>query len=112
MGRGLDTQKRKPRNAALYQDLKRNGGIYLMVIPVILFYLYFHYKPMYGMLIAFQDFNIRKGMSGSEWIGLENFGRLFSDVYFKRNIINTFSNQYSKHCFRLSCTDNSCAAYE
>lgn len=91
MGRGLDTQKRKPRNAALYQDLKRNGGIYLMVIPVILFYLYFHYKPMYGMLIAFQDFNIRKGMSGSEWIGLENFGRLFSDVYFKRNIINTFS---------------------
>lgn len=82
--------KRKARGALL-RDLHRDAGLYLMVLPVLLFYLYFHYKPMYGLLIAFQDFNIKKGMAGSEWIGLENFGRLFSDVYFARNIVNTFT---------------------
>lgn len=75
----------------LSRDLKKNAGLYIMVLPVLLFYLYFHYKPMYGLLISFQDYNIRKGIAGSSWIGLENFRRLFADVYFGRNIVNTFT---------------------
>lgn len=83
----------------LLKDLRKDAGVYLMVLPVLLFYLYFHYKPMYGLLIAFQDFNIRKGITGSEWIGLENFRRLFADVYFGRNIINTFTISLSSLLF-------------
>lgn len=73
------------------KDFKRNYSLYLLVIPVLLFYGYFHYKPMYGILMAFQKFNIRRGISGSEWIGFENFIRFFNDPYFTRNIVNTFT---------------------
>lgn len=71
------------------RDLRRNSSLYLMVIPVLLFYVYFCYKPMYGVLIAFKDFNIRAGMLASPWNGIENFRRFFADPYFFRNIKNT-----------------------
>lgn len=75
--------------ARLRSDFRRNYSLYLMVLPVLAFYLYFCYKPMYGILIAFQDFNFKEGISGSTWVGLKNFERFFSDPYFGRNIINT-----------------------
>ena len=73
----------------LKKDLKRNLSLYLIMLPVLAFYLYFHYKPMYGVLIAFQNFSFKKGIIGSEWIGFENFRRFFEDPYFMRNIVNT-----------------------
>ena len=81
------------------KDLRRNGSLYLLMVPVLLFYLYFHYKPMYGVLISFQDFSFKRGISGSEWIGLENFRRFFSDPYFSRNIINTITISASSIIF-------------
>jgi putative aldouronate transport system permease protein len=48
------------------------------------------YKPMYGALIAFQDYSPAKGFSGSPWIGLENFTRFIHSIYFWRLIRNTF----------------------
>ena len=60
-----------------------------MLIPILAFYVYFHYKPMYGLLASFQDYSIRRGISGSEWVGFENYERFFNDPYFSRNIINT-----------------------
>ncbi len=71
------------------RDFRQNYSLYLMVIPVIAFYVLFCYKPMYGILIAFTDFDVRSGLSGSTFIGLENFRRFFSDPYFLRNIVNT-----------------------
>lgn len=73
----------------LKKDLKKNYSLYLLVIPVLLFYTYFCYKPMYGILMSFQDFNFRLGMSGSPWVGMKHFERFFADPYFSRNIINT-----------------------
>lgn len=70
-------------------DWKRNRSLYLMVIPVILFYLLFHYKPMYGAIIAFQDYNPRLGVSGSTWVGFDQFIRFFSSPYFSRLLKNT-----------------------
>lgn len=88
-----NTSVRKAESAKkaswLKKDLQRNYSLYLLVLPVIAFYLYFHYKPMYGILASFQDFSIRKGIGGSEWIGFENYKRFFDDPYFARNIINT-----------------------
>ena len=70
-------------------DFQRNKSLYLLVLPVLAFYIYFCYKPMYGLLMAFEDFNIKRGILGSEWTGVENFVRFFSDPYFLRNIKNT-----------------------
>lgn len=70
-------------------DWVRNKSLYILVLPVIIFYICFHYKPMYGALIAFQDYVPRLGISGSKWVGFANFNRFFHDVYFWRLIRNT-----------------------
>lgn len=71
------------------KDWKRNKSLYFLVIPVILFYILFHYKPMYGAVIAFQDYNPRLGVSGSDWVGFDQFLRFFASPYFGRLLKNT-----------------------
>lgn len=60
-----------------------------MVLPVLIFFILFHYKPMYGAIIAFKDYTPALGIAESPWVGLENFSRFFSSVYFGRLIRNT-----------------------
>ena len=73
----------------LRRDWIRNRSLYVMVIPVLLFYLLFHYKPMYGAIIAFKDYTPALGVAKSPWVGLANFVRFFKSVYFVRLIKNT-----------------------
>ena len=60
-----------------------------MVLPVLISFILFHYKPMYGAIIAFKDYTPALGIAESPWVGLENFSRFFSSVYFGRLIRNT-----------------------
>jgi putative aldouronate transport system permease protein len=76
---------------AVKKDLLRNRYIYLMLLPVILYYLVFHYGPMYGAVIAFQDYAPLKGVFGSRWIGFENFENFFNSFFFVRLITNTLA---------------------
>lgn len=62
-----------------------------MVLPALVYIIMFHYKPMYGIIIAFKDFSMRKGITGSPWIGFENFTRLFSSYWFPIIIKNTLT---------------------
>lgn len=71
------------------RDWQRNKYLYLMLLPVVLYYLIFHYIPMYGSVIAFQDFNPARGIAGSPWVGLQNFNSFFQSYYFGRLIRNT-----------------------
>ncbi len=73
----------------LGRDLRRNRSAYFMLLPVVAYYLLFHYGPMYGAIIAFQDFNPMKGILNSPWVGFENFRDFFSSVYFWRLVRNT-----------------------
>lgn len=73
------------------KDWKRNRSLYMLLIPVILFYILFHYKPMYGAIIAFQNYTPAAGITGSEWVGFENFIRFFTSPYFWRLIRNTLA---------------------
>lgn len=82
--------KKENFSSKVKQDFKQNKIKYLMVLPVIIYFLIFAYKPMYGILIAFQNFKPQLGISGSEWVGLDNFTRFFSDPSAKRIIGNTF----------------------
>ncbi len=71
------------------QYIKRAWPLYVMIVPGIVFVLLFRYYPMYGVVIAFQDFSPAKGFAGSPWIGWENFEYLFSLPEFGRIFSNT-----------------------
>lgn len=71
------------------RDFVRNRYLYLMILPVLIFYFLFHYKPMYGAIMAFQNYNPVKGIWGSPWVGLKNFVNFFNDYYFFRIFRNT-----------------------
>ena len=73
----------------LIKDLKRNKYVYLMILPVIAYYLIFHYWPMYGATIAFKDYSLGKGINGSEWVGFKYFLEFFNSHYFYRVLNNT-----------------------
>jgi putative aldouronate transport system permease protein len=72
------------------KDWRRNRAIYLMVLPVVVFFAVFSYAPMAGVLMAFQRYSIRDGILGSPWIGLQNFADFFKSYYFFRLLKNTF----------------------
>ena len=70
-------------------DLRRNGEIYLVALPVILFFILFHYKSMYGVIIAFKNFSPTKGIMGSDWVGFKYFERIFKAHSFLEVLRNT-----------------------
>ena len=70
-------------------SFKKNYQLYLMLIPGLLFLFIFNYLPIGGIWIAFQDYNIFKGVFGSEFVGLDNFRRLFSSSDFMVVFRNT-----------------------
>ena len=59
------------------REIKKNKYIYLMLVPVLIYYILFKYGPMMNIVMAFQDFKIIKGISGSKWVGLANFVKFF-----------------------------------
>lgn len=61
-----------------------------MLLPVMLYFIVFRYAPMYGITIAFKDYNIFKGVFGSPWVGLDVFKKIFSNKNFWSAIKNTF----------------------
>ena len=63
----------------------------LMVLPALIYLLIFHYKPMYGVVIAFKSYKFKLGILGSPWCGLENFQRLFSSYWFPIILKNTLT---------------------
>ncbi len=72
-------------------DLRRNRAVYLMLAPVLAYYVVFHYVPMYGVIIAFKDYSPVQGLAGSTWIGLQNFQDFFSGVFVVRLVRNTLA---------------------
>ena len=80
---------RKETWADRIRQLRRDRLIYLFVIPGVLFYFVFSYVPLYGIVIAFKDFRISRGISGSEWVGLKYFEQLLDTPDFVRAFRNT-----------------------
>ncbi|MBR2883995.1 MAG: sugar ABC transporter permease [Clostridia bacterium] len=75
----------------LWRDIKMHKMIYLMALPVILYYLIFHYGPMYGAIIAFKDYNPADGIMGSPWVGFQHFKEFFQSRNFVRVLSNTLT---------------------
>ena len=70
-------------------DFVTNRDIYMMALPVVLFYIIFCYIPMFGVIIAFKKYSIVDGIFGSEWVGLKYFKEFFGSIYFGRTMRNT-----------------------
>ncbi len=78
-------------------SIRRNEymTLYLFLLPALVFLIIFSYIPMGGLVIAFQDFNVFKGIGGSPFVGMANFEKAFSDPFFLRALRNTvFINTY------------------
>ncbi|WP_212972801.1 sugar ABC transporter permease [Bacillus sp. J14TS2] len=60
------------------ENIKKHWMLYIMILPGIIYYIIFKYIPLFGSVIAFQDYQIFKGIWGSPWVGLDNFRFLFS----------------------------------
>ncbi|CAI6085674.1 ABC transporter permease [Cohnella sp. JJ-181] len=71
------------------RDLRINKYIYIMLVPVIAYYVLFYYVPMYGLQIAFKDYAPGLGMWGSDWVGFRYFHDFFNSYYFWRLLRNT-----------------------
>ena len=63
---------------ALKKSMSKYWQMYLLLIPVIIYYVVFKYMPMVGAQIAFKNFSFRKGIWGSAWVGMAHFERFFS----------------------------------
>lgn len=82
------------------RDIFKNKYLYILIAPgFILFYVLFCYMPMYGVQIAFKEFEPMKGFWGSSWIGLYNFENLFIDNGFWVAFINTIVISFTKIIF-------------
>ena len=77
------------KRKAFWKSLRRDRQLVFMLIPVVIFFAVFSYYPLYGILIAFKDYSISRGILGSPWAGLRYFRQFFSSPYFGRLLRNT-----------------------
>ncbi len=82
--------KRKGKAGAL-RRIGRCWQLYVLMLPALIYIVLFAYKPMYGILIAFKDYSLKKGILASPWVGFKNFQRLFSSYWFPIILKNTLT---------------------
>lgn len=87
--KNLPIEKRSLRKR-IRIEMTQNWDLYLLILPVLAYFIIFCYYPMYGAQIAFRDYRATRGITGSEWVGLEHFVRFFSGAYAKRLLVNSF----------------------
>lgn len=91
--------RRGARRNALVKRIRREWPLYLMALPAIAFFLVYRYAPMYGVMMAFQDFRLAKGFGGSAWVGLANFHKFLGSAFFPVILRNTVLISFLKILF-------------
>lgn len=79
----------RPDKKTLAFYLYRDRWLYILLLPVVAYYVIFKYLPMYGTVMAFQDYNLFKGIRGSAWVGLNKFREIFALEQFWKSTRNT-----------------------
>ena len=91
--RELRRRKRQDKHERWVKDMKRDYPIYLLFIPIAVFFIIFNYVPMFGIIIAFEDYRPGRGVFGSEWADYWGWG----------NFVDLFSNESFPKVFRNTC---------
>jgi ABC-type polysaccharide transport system, permease component len=73
----------------LIGNIRRDKYLLILLLPVVAYFVIFHYLPMYGVIIAFKDFSPMKGILGSPWVGFKWFMQFYEGEYFFRVLKNT-----------------------
>lgn len=79
----------KSEKKKLKKVIEKNKFYFLMVLPAVIALVVFAYIPMYGLLIAFQDYHIGSGFLDGPWVGLKHFKDFVTSMYFARTMKNT-----------------------
>ena len=87
---GSAAKKKLPLGKRFVHALSRDYQLWLLLLPVIIFFIVFHYLPLYGIQIAFKDYKPVLGIMGSKWVGLKHFKDFFGSYYSSRLLVNTF----------------------
>ena len=77
------------------KQIKRCSYLYLILLLPVVYYIVFKYAPMYGVIVAFKNYNIVKGIMKSPWCGLKYFRKFIADPYFWKVVRNTFVLSFS-----------------
>ncbi len=78
------------RKKSFMRDVIRDKQLYLMLVPFVIYYIWFYYFPMYGIQIAFKDYSVFKGITKSPWVGFTHFIDFFESPFLWRVIRNSF----------------------
>lgn len=79
----------KRNKGAVIKNICRNPNLYLMIMPATILFILFSYFPLYGIIIAFKNYDMVEGIMASKWIGFKHFVSFFNDPYCFRIIKNT-----------------------
>ena len=93
----------KERRSRVLKQMRNDWLLYLLLVPVLAWYIIFCYLPMAGVTLAFRDYSYKGGLWGSEWIGLANFTKMFSDPLFFRAVKNTIIFSLGRIAFQMPC---------
>ncbi|KKO53142.1 sugar ABC transporter ATPase [Paenibacillus sp. DMB20] len=82
----------KNKRARHFRVLRSYKTLYLMMLPAIIYYIVYRYVPMYGVVIAFKDYNILEGIVNSPWADpwYKHFQMFYESPYFSQLLVNTF----------------------
>ncbi|GAA4204360.1 ABC transporter permease [Actinocatenispora rupis] len=77
------------RKLTLWQRIKRDKVMLVLMLPGLAYFVVFHYAPLFGYVVAFEDYQPYLGFAQSTWVGMENFAAVFADPAFWQSLVNT-----------------------
>ena len=80
---------RRRRIEQTRRKILRSWQLYLFLVPALVYFIVFHYVPMFGVQIAFKDYRARAGIWGSKWVGLKHFQAFVTSFQFTHLVLNT-----------------------
>ena len=83
----------------LGREIWKNRYLYLLMLPALFYLIMIEYRSMYGIVLAFKDYNAKLGITRSPWVGLKHFKDMFSDPYFRYVLLNTIVISFGRIIF-------------
>ena len=85
--------RKEPFRTRLVRNIRQHPWLYVMILPAVAYFIIFHYLPMYGVVIAFQDYHPIRGIAKSSWVGFKHFSNF-------RSVLLAPAAQYPVHQYR------------
>ncbi|MDD7270707.1 MAG: ABC transporter permease subunit [Spirochaetales bacterium] len=98
-----DPSKDIPLGLKLKKDWSKYKSLYLLFVPILIYYIVFQYGSMFGLIIAFENYKPRLGFFKSPFVGLTHFKNFINDYYFKRTLMNTIRISVTNLIFSFPC---------